>query len=235
MGMNVKVILVEDDRDLRESIIGCLNLAGIEVSGVGSGLEFYQALATSSFSLAVVDLGLPDQSGYVLVEYIRKNTMLGVIILTARDAMADRIRGYDTGADLYLVKPVDCRELSAAIMNLAKRLEDRVSLPAPALVRESWQLVKSSWQLVTPAGCSIQLTGKEMQFMACLAETPEKPVRRDSILAALGYGDDEYANRAMDSLVRRLRRKVEAIWGVQSPIKSIHSVGYCFSSPITIS
>ena len=231
----VKVILVEDDRDLRESMLECLNLAGLDVKGVGSCLEFYRALAVSSFSIAVVDLGLPDQNGYVLVEYIRKNTTMGVIILTARDTVAARVQGYDSGADLYLAKPTDWRELSAAIINLAARLGNRASLTSPATISESWRLARPSWQLVTPSGLAIRLTAKEMQFMTCLAESHGKPVRRETLLATLGYGEDEYANRAMDSLVRRLRRKVEGNRNLQSPIKTIHSVGYCFSAPIIIS
>ena len=115
MNTSTRVIIVEDDQDLRESLVEFLNLAGHDVSGVGSGLEFYQAIAASSFAIAVVDVGLPDQCGYVITEYIRKNPAMGVIMLTARDAIEDRVRGYDAGADLYMVKPVDSRELGAAI------------------------------------------------------------------------------------------------------------------------
>lgn len=235
MSDKVRVIIVEDNRDLRESIVECLNLAGLDAGGVGSCLEFYRALAESSFSVAVVDVGLPDQSGYVLAEYIRKNTAMGVIILTARDAVEDRVQGYNSGADLYMVKPVDCRELAAAITNLAVRLGDRIPETGRTMAPESWHLVRPSWRLVPPAGSAIPLTAKEMQFMECLALSPGKPVRRDTILAALGYRDDEYANRAMDSLVRRLRRKIEEGLCLPSPIKTIHAVGYCFSAPIVIS
>jgi len=73
-----------------------------------------------------------------------------------------------------------------------------------------------------------------MQFLACIAEVPGKPVRRDALFDALGYRDDEYANRAMDSMVRRLRRKVEANFNPPSPIKTIHTQGYCFSAPIVV-
>ncbi len=226
--------MVEDDRDMRESMVEYLNLAGLDVIGVGSGLEFYQALASSFFSIAVVDLGLPDQNGYVLVEYIRKNTTMGAIILTARDAVGDRVLGYESGADLYLVKPIDCRELAAAIMSLAGRRGDRVSSASPVPACESWRLVRSSWHLATPAGQAIKLTAREMQLIERLAESPGKPVKRDMLLARLGYGEDEYANRAMDSLMRRLRRKIEGSWTPPSPIKTIRSVGYCFSAPIVV-
>jgi len=231
----IRVILVEDNRDLRESLAEFLNLSGHDAAGVGSGLEFYRVLAESSFSIAVVDLGLPDQCGYVLVEYIRKNTAMGVIILTARGTVEDRIVGYDSGADLYMVKPVDGRELASAIANLAARLGNRVPKGGVTPASDTWRLVRQSWRLLPPAGPAILLTAKEMQFMESLALEAGAAVRRDTLLVALGYRDDEYANRAMDSLVRRLRRKVEEVASVHPPIKTVHAVGYCFSAPIVVS
>jgi DNA-binding response OmpR family regulator len=234
MDRRVRVIIVEDDRDLRESLVEYLTLAGHDVTGVGSGLECYRAMAENTFLMAVVDVGLPDQCGYVLAEYIRKNTAMGVIILTARDAVEDRVKGYGAGADLYLVKPIDCRELTAAISSMADRQRPEPPVPAPMPRQEAWRLVTGAWQLVSPKGEAISLTAREMQFMTVLAATSGRPIRRETLLTTLGYGDDEYANRAMDSLVRRLRRKIEESLHLPPPIKTIHAVGYCFSSPIVI-
>lgn len=233
MDRKIRVIIVEDDLDLRESTVEYLTLAGYDVCGVGSCLEFYRALADSSFSIAVVDVGLPDQSGYVLTEYLRKNTTMGIIMLTARDAVEDRVRGYSSGADLYLVKPVDSRELAAAIASLSVRFRDRLPLPEQAAQSGTWQLVRNAWRLVPPSGAPILLTSKEMQFMECLA-LKAGTVSRDTFLAALGYRDDEYASRAMDSLVRRLRRKIEEDLRLPPPIKTVHGVGYCFTAPLVI-
>lgn len=236
MDTRIRVIVVEDNRDLRESTVECLTLAGHDACGVGSCLEFYRALAAdSSYAIAVVDVGLPDQCGYVLAEYIRNNTTMGIIMLTARAAIEDRVKGYGSGADLYMVKPVDCRELAAAISSLAVRLGNRAPEKGQTPAPEFWHLDKQSWRLVPPAGPAISLTAREMQFMESLAENGGKPVRRDALLAALSYRDDEYANRALDSLVRRLRRKIEESSSLPSPIKTIHAVGYCFSVPIVVS
>lgn len=235
MDSKSSVIIVEDDKDLRESIVEFLSMTGHGITGVGNCLEFYHALATSTFSIAVVDLGLPDQCGFTLVEYIRKNTTMGVIILTARDGVEDRIQGYGSGADVYLVKPVDCRVLAAAVSNLYSRLGSRSQLPPRTFLSESWRLVRHSWQLLTPAGMVITLTAKEMQFMTCLFQAAGSPVDRSILLDALGYRNDEYANRAMDSLVRRLRRKIEKSSAQPAPIKTINAVGYCFPSPIIFS
>jgi len=240
MDTTVRVLVVEDNHDLRESVVECLTLAGLAAVGVGSASETYQALAGGDFNVALVDIGLPDQSGYVLANYIRANTTLAVIILTARDALDDRIRGYDAGADLYLVKPVDSRELAAAVISLAQRQQVR-SEPQPQQVRsepqphalpvsEAWSLHLGSWRLAAPNGSASELTAKEMQFLELLAATPGRPVVRDTLLTKLYLRHDEYTSRSLDSLVRRLRAKITADTGVPVPIKTAHAVGYCFSA-----
>jgi DNA-binding response OmpR family regulator len=234
MDTGIRVIVVTDQTDLRESLITALNLADLDATGVGSGLQFYRAFTECCYSIAVLDVGLSDQNAYVLAEYVRKNTCMGVVMLSDRTAVEDRIHGYGAGVDIYLPKPVDSRELTAAILRLASRLGRNGCAVARPSAPESWQLVRRTWHLVTPTGSTIALTAKEMQFLACIAEVPGKPVRRDTLFDALGYRDDEYANRAMDSLVRRLRRKVEANCIQPSPIKTIHTQGYCFSAPIVI-
>ena len=233
MDTAIKVLVVEDNHDLRESVVECLTLAGLAPFGVGSASECYQALVSGDFNVALVDIGLPDQSGYVLAKYIRDNTDLAVIILTARDALEDRVKGYDSGADLYLVKPVDSRELAAAVTSLAQRQQIR-SEPQPphTLAAETWSLHLGSWKLAAPNGNSSELTAKEMQFLELLASTPGRAVARDSLLNTLYLRHDEYTSRSLDSLVRRLRAKITADTGVPVPIKTAHAVGYCFSATL---
>ena len=233
MDATIKVLVVEDNHDLRESVVECLTLAGLGAVGVGSASECYQALVSGDFSVALVDIGLPDQSGYVLAQYIRANTALAVIILTARDALDDRVRGYDSGADLYLVKPVDCRELAAAVTSLAQRQRIRAEpQPPPAPAAGSWSLYLGSWRLAAPNGIGSELTAKEMQFLELLAATPGRAVARDTLLTKLYLRHDEYTSRSLDSLVRRLRAKITADTGIAVPIKTAHAVGYCFSATL---
>lgn len=231
----VKVLVVEDDNDLRESVIEYLSLSGFTVTGVTNAAECYQSLASHHWSVAVLDIGLPDQPGYVLAEYIRTNTNTAVIILTARDAVDDRVKGYDSGADLYLVKPVDCRELTAAVISLAQRQKIRATAeptpqPEPLPVVESWALRLGAWCLAAPNGVEIPLTGKEVQFLELLAATPGQPILRDTLLTTLYLRHDEYTSRSLDSLVRRLRAKITTDTGLPAPIKTAHAVGYCFSA-----
>jgi len=236
MGVRFRVLIVEDDQDLRESVVEYLAMAGFEASGVRNAAEFYQAVALGGWNVVVIDIGLPDQSGFVLVEYARANTDMKVIILSARDALDDRVKGYDAGADLYLVKPVDCRELAAAVTSQAQRQSNRAAqqVPAQATVPSAdiWALAQSSWTLISPDGAQIQLTGKELQFFELLALSPGKPVVRDTLLLKLYQRHDEYTSRSLDSLVRRVRVKIMSVTEVPVPIKTVHAVGYCFSATL---
>lgn len=237
MNAAIKVLIVEDNHDLRESVVEYLVMAGVEAVGVGSAAEFYSAMTAGEWSIVVVDVGLPDQSGYVLVEYIRKNTAMKVIILTARNALDDRVKGYDSGADLYLTKPVDCRELTAAITSLSLRRKNTEQLPTaplPSPPQDAWSLARSAWGLVSPDGKVIELTGKELKFLELLATTPGVPVPRESLLLKLYNRHDEYTSRSLDSLVRRLRTKIQAATEFPQPIKTHHAVGYCISAGLRL-
>lgn len=235
MDDKIRVIVVEDDPDLCDTLVEFLILSGMDVTGVNSGLEFYRVVAKSSFTVAVLDVGLPDQSGYVLAEYVRRNYAMGVIILTAHGEAEERLKGYESGADVYMVKPIDCRELASAIKNLSLRIS-RINTDSSLAADDNfWRLNTKSWTLLSPNNESITLTAKEMQFIASLAKSSGEMTRRQHLLVELGYSDDEYANRAMDSLVRRLRRKIETATSVQPPIKTAYTGGYSFSAPIVIS
>ena len=234
MDDKIRVIVVEDDPDLCDTLVEFLTLSGMEVTGVNSGLEFYKVVSLNSFTVAVLDIGLPDQSGYVLAEYARRNYAMGIIMQTAHGEAEERLKGYESGADVYMVKPVDCRELASAIKNLSLRIGRTSKDNSTTADSNSWRLNTKTWLLLSPNNESITLTAKEMQFIATLAKCSGEMIRRQHLLTELGYGDDEYANRAMDSLVRRLRRKIEAVTGVQPPIKTAYTGGYSFSALINI-
>jgi two-component system, OmpR family, response regulator len=231
----IEVILVEDDLILRESISEYLSLSGIMVTEAGSSMEFYARLSSRMFSVAVVDVSLPDQSGLVIAEYLRANTDTGVILLTARETVEDRVAGYAAGADIYLVKPVDSRELLAAIISLSQR---RKHSAAAQQTRNSslqtWTLDRCAWQLRPPMSPPVPLTAKELSFLELLAASPGMTITRDKLLDSIYGRHDDYTSRALDSMVRRLRHKISGIAPQQSPIKTTHAVGYSFSSQLTV-
>jgi len=229
----IRVIIVEDDEDLRESLFGLLSLHGFSVAGCGSCREFYRELDRQEYDIALLDIGLPDQSGTVLAEYLRDNTTMGIIMLTARDSKEDSLAGYEAGADVYLTKPADARLLVSAITNLAKRIKPRSVKPLP-VVLTSWVLEQIRMELLTPSDEKIALTGKEFSFLLLLAQANGVPVSRADIMLALYNHTDEYSGKALDALIYRLRSKVTASATLRLPVTSIHSVGYSFTAPFTL-
>ena len=226
------ILLVEDDTDLRESILRYLALAGLQAKGAASAKEFYLRLDQASFDVVILDIGLPDQSGFVLADYLRQNTGSGIIILTAHSAIQEKVQGYEAGADLYLVKPVDMEELSAAIKSMASRRTGK--LDEPRETPNPWVLDLSAWHLISPAGTSIMLTGKEYTFLSLLAQADRKQLDRRELLGAMGYRDDAYSGRALDNLVLRIRKKIRDQTGMDDVIHTFHSVGFCFSAELQV-
>ncbi len=236
-----RIIIAEDDRDLCESIVKYLTLTGYDVTGVGSALELYQQVSTSNYSIAILDIGLPDQSGLVLAEYLRNNTDMRIIIMTARSMLDDKLAGYNSGADIFIVKPVDIRELAASISSLLGRINcdahtescEKRHLKLVNSEREEWRLVGSKWQLTTPCGREIKLTSKEIEFLNFLISSKKKVAARLELLKHLEYLNNEYGNRSLESLVNRLRRKISDVCE-NCPIQTNHGVGYSFSAAIAV-
>jgi len=231
----ISVILVEDDDDLRESTREFLALTGYQVTAVSTGRGFYRALDEGQYVIAVIDIGLPDQSGLVLAEYLRANTTTGVIILTARDSEEDQLSGYESGADLYLTKPVASRVLGSAIARLAERLQGTpVDVQQQAEHPGVWILYREKWTILSPDGHSVALTSLEYRFIELLAQTEDRQIDREQLLPRLYQQSDDYTGRALDALVRRLRSKMTRMPVPANPIKSIYGVGYCFSEALIL-
>lgn len=232
------VILVEDDQYLRNSLVEYLELKGLSVTGVGSAAGFYTAIEQQEFQVAVVDLGLPDASGDQLIEFARKNSDMSLIVITANDELSSRVSCYRSGADLFMGKPVQGQELAAAIISLAERQIDRVtgsgSERGAVSTSTGWRLDAKSWLLTTPENEEIECTVKEYRLLSLLAETPSVPVKRQTLLDELYGRDDQSAQRALDTLVRRIRKKIQTDSAQVPPIKTVYSVGYLFADQIVV-
>jgi DNA-binding response OmpR family regulator len=234
-----RVIIVEDDQPLLKSVVKYLTLEGYEVTGVGSAHEFYQHMFAEPYLVAILDVGLADQSGLVLAEYVRKNTDMRIIMFTALATIEDQLAGQQAGADVYLVKPVDLRQLSAAIATLLSRLsgpsvqQQSATEKLPQPQTGQWRLISTQWILQTPQGDSIRLTTKELDFMVLLVSAPKAVVSRLDLLKKLGYINSESGNHSLQSLINRLRSKIMS-HNMPDPIKTAHAVGYTFLADITL-
>lgn len=242
-----RIIIVEHDPELRNSLVKFLEVLGYELVAVGSALEFYRMIDQYDCCLAIMDIELPDQDGLVLVEYLKKNTDIWIVMLTQRRTVDVRLSYYRAGADVLLEKPVDFRELAAVLGNLfqridkAKRLKNSNGLSSERssagqeMIGESvvtWKILSDGWLLISPQGESIELTLKEFKFLTTLSETDAIAVSRKELLQTLEYQNDEYGNRALESLVHRLRSKTATLGS--SPIKTAHGIGYSFAAPVGV-
>lgn len=224
----IKILLAEDDTDLCESLIDCLDLHGYSVRGVPNALSFYQAISADSFDIAIIDLGLPDQSGLEIVSHLKENKNMGIIILTAMGSPEIRAQGYESGADLYLVKPTECRELAAAIANLSNRLQK--DLPQKSSPQSPlWTLNTSDLSLLSSSGKKVTLTVREATFLNILMRSPGDTIDRQIVAQALDINAGDLNDRRMDSMIRRLRKKTKETLGVNLPIHTVYGKGYVFS------
>ncbi|HED30173.1 MAG TPA: response regulator transcription factor [Prosthecochloris aestuarii] len=238
---NKRIIIVEDDRDFRESMVESLILAGFDVTGVASALDFYKHIALQNYLLAILDLGLPDQNGIVLAEYIRNNTDMRIIVLTAQGSLDSRVSAYQAGADIYLLKPVNFSELTASITSILGRLEKQSSTglqPRETVSSEPrtsapWVLVQNKMVLLSPQGSQVKLSSKEYDLIEMLVTFSGQVVSRQELLNALGYAGNKSGNRSLDVLIYRLRQKKTAD-DYRIPVKTVHGLGYSFSEPVVM-
>jgi len=228
----ISVILVEDDVVLSASLTEYLSLMGFQVKAVANGKEFFKALSEQAFTVAVIDLGLPDQSGEVLVDYARQNSSMSLVVITANDDLNARVGSYQSGADLFMGKPVDGRELAAALTSLASRQKARQTRDQIEKADDTWLLDNKNWVLVTPDQQRIECTSKEFRLLELLSEKPTEAVKRSHILDVLYARDDHSAQRALDTLVRRVRQKIAGVYEGGAPIRTAYSIGYIFAAPI---
>lgn len=227
------VLVVEDDDELRERILvpGLLR-QGFDAVGVNSALGLYRALSLRSCGLFVVDIGLPDESGFEVVRHLRKLGDVGVVMLTGRSDPGDQIRGLEEGADAYLAKPMDVAVLAATLRSVARRLVPEVApvaaAPAAVIQTESWQLTQQGWLLVSPSGESIKLSANERLLLTVVMGAAGVTVEKERILQQLCGAEHDFDPHRLEMLVHRLRRKVQTVTGDELPLLTVRGTGYLF-------
>lgn len=230
-----KVIFLEDDHQLRLGLTDFLRLNSLVVTDVASWADFRDAFAKEPYDIAILDVNLPDGNGFEIARDLSAYHRLGIIVLTARAERADRIKGYEEGADLYFTKPVDGEELVAAIRNLHRRLSrlepiDRDESNSNQWV--PWRFDSVGQSLYSPTGAKIGLSGRETRLIRSLVEAKGEVVRRSDLAAAVGSEDLGAESRSLDAILRRLRQKARQA-GTEMPVHAVHGLGFRFSDQIT--
>ncbi len=220
----LRVLIVEDEADLRDAMIDYLQFEGCQTTGAGRIADCAAWLAHPAGGVIVLDLGLPDGDGLAALGPRIDRRRHALVLATARGRLEDRIRGYNEGGDVYLIKPVDLRELVSVVRGLASRLSP-FPPDAPA-TPGVWVLNTVNWRLTAPEGASCPLTQYERRLLLLLAQNPGNPVSRVAVLRALGRDGGEYDPRSLEIVVRRLRGKSVKELGVELPVQTIHGLGY---------
>lgn len=214
----MRILLVEDDLALGEGIRTALKPEGYTVDWLQDGVSALHALTHESFELVILDLGLPRMDGLQLLKHLRAAANpLPVLVLTARDATADRIAGLDAGADDYLTKPFDVAELKARLRALLRRSFNR---PQPALEYRGISLDPVS-QEVRYQDRVINLPRKEFLLLHELIVQPGRVLTRDRLQQALYGWDEEVESNALEVHIHHLRKKF-----FSELIRTVRGVGY---------
>lgn len=218
----LRVLLIEDDPVLAQAVAGYLRAKSYHVDVVVSMAEARAALAAESYGAILLDLYLPDGDGLdLLTELGKAQTRPGVIIVTARDRVSDRIRGLDAGADDYLVKPYHPGELMARLRAIARRRGTR----AAAVIRLQPLEIDLVTEQLRNQGVPVQLTAKEWALLRVLATGLDRIHTRESLLKALYGRHDETDSNTLEVFVSRLRRKLGP-----NHIQTVRGVGYRLAS-----
>jgi DNA-binding response OmpR family regulator len=218
-----RLLIIEDEADLRDAMVDYLVLEGFQVHGVTTLSEAESWMAAHDYDILILDLGLPDGDGLAWRKTKSHLRQKGLIVTTARGGHGDRIDAAKIGADLYLVKPVSLEELAPMVHNLARRLRP---------VTSNWEFNSLEWTLRSPLGVFVKLTHSEATLIREVSRVPGQPVARHDLIVALGENPDVYDIRRLEIMVRRLRNKAEKTLGRALPLETVHRQGLAFTEPI---
>ena len=242
----MNVFLVEDDDVLREALCFVLEQNQYTVTAVASAAALYRQMAVQNVDAVVLDVGLEGENGFSICEYLRAhNPHLGIVFVTGMTDPDDRFRGLSCGADAYLTKPVDTRELLLILARIQDRWlaraaelarlttswgpETSVAPPAltPVTATTLWTLRIASGLLQAPNGKSRRISSNERALLYGLGQAGGEPMSAEALAKILDFEVDEGHRHRIEVIVSRLRRNVEQSTGMHLPLMSVRGTGYC--------
>ncbi|MNJ99626.1 Transcriptional regulatory protein OmpR [compost metagenome] len=239
MENNDHILIVDDDREIRELLASYLEKNGMRTSLAANGRQMRTVLEQGSVDLIVLDLMLPGEDGLTLCRELRagKWRTIPVLMLTARSEETDRIIGLEMGADDYLSKPFAVRELFARIRSVLRRarmlpVNLQVSEPAQFLVFGDWKLDTTARHLLDTQGTMVALSGAEYRLLRVFLDHPQRVLTRDQLLNLTQGRDADPFDRSIDLLISRLRQRLQDDAREPRYIKTLRSEGYVFSAAV---
>ncbi|MCL2428130.1 MAG: response regulator [Alphaproteobacteria bacterium] len=230
------ILVVDDDREIRELLARFLERHRLRVTAVRDGREARRVWQTGHYHLVVLDLMLPGEGGLDLARWMRSESDIPVIMLTAMGEETDRIIGLELGADDYVPKPFNPRELLARVRAVLRRAGDgggrRHETSAAPLRFAGWTLEPARRRLLNPEGVEVALTGGEYDLLLALAERANRVLTRDMLLDLLRGRQAGPFDRAIDVAISRLRRKLEDNGRHAQLIKTVRGGGYVLAATV---
>jgi DNA-binding response OmpR family regulator len=236
MGDPSHIVVVEDEATQRQLLVEYLSRQNYRVSGVDGGTALRRLVEREMPALVLLDVGLPGEDGFALARWLReKSGRVGIIMVTAAADTVDRVVGLETGADDYIAKPVELRELLARVKSVLRRTTGAAVIGAGPRVRMGRLVLDlEKRMLVDPGnGGEHALTASEFDLLRLFAENPNRPLRRDWLLENTAHREMEAFDRAIDLRITRLRRKIEIDPAHPDALRTVRGVGYMFAPPKT--
>ena len=239
MAKTVHILVVEDDTFVQKALRLYLEGEGYRISTCDNGADMHALMAKDPADLAIMDLKLPNDDGFELTRQLRDKYSVGIIILSSKDDSIDRVVGLEIGADDYVTKPWDERELLARIRSVMRRVSDRQQASSSSnsgeqrlITFNGWILNLDSRELKDPDGGKVELTSGEFSLLNEFIEKAGRVLSRDHLLSAIYSRHWEPFDRSIDVLVTRLRRKIEQNSRHPEIIKTVRGTGYMFAAAI---
>ena len=231
---NTRILIVDDDLDTRAELKEYLTKHGFVTGTAENGEAMRVRMQEAGYDLVIMDLTLPGEDGLALTQYIRRQSQMPVIMLTGRSETIDRVIGLEMGADDYVTKPFELRELLARIRSVLRRAkspsEDAAEESSAVVKFEGWQLDLHARDLTSPDGRDIALTTAEFKLLEAFVGRPKRVLERDFLLNLVHDREWSAYDRSIDNLVARLRRKIESDPRRPKMIKSVRGAGYLFAA-----
>jgi DNA-binding response OmpR family regulator len=231
MSKGARILVVDDDADLRWMVEKYLSKHEFVVTLAEDGEQMREVLERQEFDLAILDINLPGEDGLSLARYLRANYQIGIIMLSAAAEVFDRIVGLEMGADDYVTKPFEPRELLARVKSVLRRVQgmlEREAEPDSRVKFGEFTLDLEAHQLLNEKDESISLTSMEFDLLKAFAENPNKVLDRDQLLSLSHNRDWDPFDRSIDIRITRLRRKIEVEPSKPQIIKTVRGAGYIF-------
>lgn len=225
----LRIVVVEDNDDLRNTTVDSLHAMGHAVRGATGASTLDLALASAGADLLVLEVSLPGEDGLSIARRMRvSHPLIGIVMVTARARQEDKLAGYDSGADLYLTKPVSMGELGSAIQAMARRLLPGAPKALPALTLDAGTL-----QLLGPLA-TVGISKREALLLGAFATAEEHMLDNPRLTALSCTGNDELSKSALEVQIVRLRKKLEQAGACGPTFKAIRGTGYQLCVPLLV-